>query len=211
MDAKLYTRPTRPPLLLGAALSAETAFWLGRWADGLITVAGSRDTMRHVIDAFREGGGEGKPVSLQVALSFARTDREAEQVAYDQWRQCVLSTGELADLATPQDFDRACATADRSAVLSRVRASADIERHLAWLYDDLTLGFERIYLHNVAPAEQERFIAACGERLLPALRGRRAPLWRAGVTTRPWRRTVSSSTRIPVRGGRRDRGLPSRR
>jgi hypothetical protein len=31
------------------------------------------------------------------------------------------------------------------------------------------MGFDRIYLHNVARDHQERFIAACGERLLPAL------------------------------------------
>jgi alkanesulfonate monooxygenase SsuD/methylene tetrahydromethanopterin reductase-like flavin-dependent oxidoreductase (luciferase family) len=31
-EAKLYTRSARPPTLLGAALSVETAEWVGSWA-----------------------------------------------------------------------------------------------------------------------------------------------------------------------------------
>jgi len=52
-------------------------------------------------------------------------------------------------------------------VLSKVRASADLNRHADWLHEDCALGFERIFLHNVAREHQERFIDACGTRLLP--------------------------------------------
>lgn len=38
-EAKLYTRPETPPLLIGAAVSAKTAEWVGSWADGLITTS----------------------------------------------------------------------------------------------------------------------------------------------------------------------------
>lgn len=168
--ARLYSRPERPPLLLGAALTPETAKRVGQWGDGLITVAGSRDSMRAVVDAFREGGGASKPMFLQVTLSFAPTDDEAVDAAYDQWRHCAVSATQLADIATPADFDRASHGADPSSVLEKVRASADIEQHLAWLHEDASLGFDRIYLHNVARAHQELFIDACGTRLLPAMK-----------------------------------------
>ena len=36
-EARLEECPEHPPLLLGAAVSAETAEWVGSWADGLIT------------------------------------------------------------------------------------------------------------------------------------------------------------------------------
>jgi coenzyme F420-dependent glucose-6-phosphate dehydrogenase len=118
---------------------------------------------------FREGGGEGKPMFLQVALSFARTDEEAVCAAYDQWNHCVLRSDQLADLRTPAAFARACNQARLADVLSRVRASADVNRHVDWLHEDSELGFERIFIHNVAREHQERFIDACGTRLLPAL------------------------------------------
>lgn len=167
--ARLYSKPARPPLLLGAALTPDTARRASKWADGLITVAGPRDTMREVLDAFREGGGEEKPVMLQVTLSFAPTDEEAVNAAYDQWRHCAVSTSQLADLATPADFDRASHKARISSVLEKVRSSSDVEQHLAWLQEDATLGYSGIYLHNVARTYQPQFIEACGTRLIPAM------------------------------------------
>ena len=165
VNARLYDRPERPPLLAGAALTADTARWLGGWADALITAAGPRDSMRAVVDAFREGGGESKPVFLQVAVSFAPTDGEAAAAAYDQWRFCALTTEQLADLSTPAEFDAATANVTVPDVVSKVRVSADIERHAAWLHEDAEMGFERIYLHNVAREYQEHFIDACAARL----------------------------------------------
>ena len=58
----------------GGALSTETAEWMGGWADGLITIVAEREAMRRIVDAFRRGGGEGKPVYLQAQLAFAKTD-----------------------------------------------------------------------------------------------------------------------------------------
>src|SRR4051794_11216954 len=50
--AKLYSRPEQPPLLFGAALTAETAEWVGSWADGLIPVGGEPDQLRPLVEAF---------------------------------------------------------------------------------------------------------------------------------------------------------------
>lgn len=166
--ARVCVVPARPPLLVAAALSPETARWAASWADAMVTVAAPRDDMRAVVDAFREGGG-GKPMFLQVALSYATTDDEAEAAAFDEWRHSALTRDELSDLPTPADFDRATARLAPADVAARLRVSSDIERHAAWLHEDAALGFDRIYLHNVARGHQERFIAACGERLLPEL------------------------------------------
>jgi probable non-F420 flavinoid oxidoreductase len=167
-EARLYDRPTKPPLLLGAALSAETARWVGQWADGLATVAGPRDEMRAVIDAFRETGGS-KPMFLQVALSFAPTDEEAREAAVEQWRQVVVSGDKLADLASPAQFERESAHATPETVGEHVRISADVQRHLGWLREDADMGFERIYVHNVARDHLERFVDVWAEYVLPEL------------------------------------------
>jgi probable non-F420 flavinoid oxidoreductase len=170
-SARLFTRPAEPPLLIGAALTPETARWMGGWVDGLITVAGPRDSMRQVIDAFREGGGGEKPLWLQVALAYARTEEHATRAAHDQWRHCVVPLQQLSDLTTPQEFDAACEAAHPENVAEKVRASADISRHVEWLQQDLALGYDRVFLHNVVREEQERFIDACAEHLLPQVSG----------------------------------------
>jgi hypothetical protein len=50
-----------------------------------------------------------------------------------------------------------------------MRVSADPEQHLAWLADDVEMGFEEINLHCVHREQQERFIEVFGERVLPRL------------------------------------------
>jgi probable non-F420 flavinoid oxidoreductase len=168
-EARLYSRPATPPLVFGAALTAETARELASWADGLITVAGPRETMQEIVDAWRDGGGAGKPMYLQVALAYGRTDEESRCAAVREWPQCALSSQQLADLARPHDFDVAVTDVDADVVLARVRASSDIRRQIAWLQEDLAMGFARVYLHNVVRDDMERFIDACGEYVLAAV------------------------------------------
>jgi G6PDH family F420-dependent oxidoreductase len=167
---RLYSRPAAAPPIFAAALSVDTARWAGEWADGLITIAGPADSMRRIVEAFREGGGAGKPLLLQVALSWAPTQDEAAHAAYDQWRQCTLPADVISDLEQPEDFDRHTEHTKMSDVIARIRTSCDVEQHLAWLHEDAQLGFDRIYLHNVARMHQERFIEACATRLLPQFR-----------------------------------------
>ena len=47
------------PKLIGAAVSVETAGWVGGWADGLATIAQPADHLRQMIDAYRSAGGAG--------------------------------------------------------------------------------------------------------------------------------------------------------
>jgi coenzyme F420-dependent glucose-6-phosphate dehydrogenase len=170
--ARLYSRPSRPPLLLGAALSAETARWLGGWADGMITVAGPPEDVRARIDAFFEGGGVDKPVFLQVVLAYGKTHEDSLRAACDQWRQCVLPPSLLADLPTVLAFDDATANATAADVQRAIRVSADINEQIDWLHRDASLGVARLYLHNVVRG-QDRFLDACGEHLIPALKSAR--------------------------------------
>jgi probable non-F420 flavinoid oxidoreductase len=97
-EAKLYTRPARPPQIIGAAITPETADWLGSWADGLITISHPYDKLRQVVEAFRRGGGQDKPMYLKVQLSYAGDHETALQGAYDQWRTNIFASPVLAQL-----------------------------------------------------------------------------------------------------------------
>ena len=154
--ARLYSGPERPPLLLGAALTPETARWVASWADGLITAVGPRDQTRAVVDAFRDVAGGSKPMFLQSVVSYAPTDAEAREAALDQWTHCGLQPSELADLHSPAAFDRACDRVHPEQVLATVRASADMARHVEWLRQDVALGFEASSPQTLARAHQWR-------------------------------------------------------
>lgn len=167
-DAMLYTRPTVKPLLFGAAVTSETAEWVGGWADGLLTISQPNETLQKVVEAFRRGGGEGKPMYLKVQLSYAQTEAAARQGAHEQWRSNIFPNSVLTELRTPEQFDAAGQFVDLSAVDKMVRISADLRQHLSWLRQDIALGFEQIFLHNVN-LDQQRFIENFGRSILPEL------------------------------------------
>jgi probable non-F420 flavinoid oxidoreductase len=166
--ACLWTRPAEPPSLVGAAVSAETARWCGGWADGLVTINQPRETLERLIAAFREGGGEGRPIYLQVHLSWADTEEEALRIAHDQWRTNVFSPPLCWDLETVEQFDLAAAHVRPEDVRRCVLVSADLARHTAWLREHAELGFEQIHLHHVGQ-DLGPFIDAFGDRVLPEL------------------------------------------
>jgi coenzyme F420-dependent glucose-6-phosphate dehydrogenase len=168
-DARLYSLPAEPPRVVGAALTEATARWAGAWADGLVTVAGEREDMRKIVHAFREGGGEGKPIFLQAQLSYSPTREKALEAAWDQWRFSIFPSPILALLHTPAEFDQATEHVRREDIARKMRISDDPEEHLEWLLQDAELGFAEINLHNVDRSQQERFIDTFGERVLPEL------------------------------------------
>jgi alkanesulfonate monooxygenase SsuD/methylene tetrahydromethanopterin reductase-like flavin-dependent oxidoreductase (luciferase family) len=155
--------------MLGAALTPASAELVGRWADGLLTVAHKPQQLRLVMDAFKRGGGEGKPVYVQVALSWARSDAEALRIAHEQWR-FLTPGGEISqELRSPDDFDAAARFVTPEHMHENVLVSSDLNRHAAWLAEYAELGVECAFLHHVG-LNQRSFIDAFATRVIPQLR-----------------------------------------
>jgi len=164
--ARLWSLPAEAPPLYGAAVSEETARTVGGWADGLITVRRPVEELRPVLDAFREGAGDGKPVAVQVHVSWADDDDTALAIAHDQWRSGVLGTDLAWDLELPAQFDAATAHVRPEDVEGSVLVSSDTGRHVKWLRELIDLGVDEITIHHVGQ-EQDRFIETFGEHVLP--------------------------------------------
>lgn len=168
--AKLWTLPPQPVPLYGASLCEATARWCGRWADGLITVDLPPEQLRRVIGAFREGGGEGRPVAVQAKVAWADTEDAALQAAHEQWRTNVFDSVLMADLETVEQFETAARHVRPEDVRSSVFVSADLGRHVENLRSILDCGVDALYLHHV-PKPQEAFIDAFAADVLPELEG----------------------------------------
>ncbi len=166
--ARLYTRPTIPPLLIGAAITPETAEWVGGWADGLITTSRPPEALQEVVDAFRRGGGAGKPMYLKVDVSYAADEAEALRGAWEQWRYNAFPSSVNTGIRLPELFDAASRYIRPEDMRESVRISSDAEQHIAWLREDARLGFERLFIHNVNTG-QKAFIEFYGSEVLPAL------------------------------------------
>lgn len=166
--ATVYTRPDTPPDLIGAAVSEATAAWCAEWADGLITVNAPAETLRRMIGAYRDAGGRGD-LALQVHVSWAPDQDEAEAIAHEQWRSNVFPPPACWDIDSAAVFDAASADVPLERVQQVVNVSADLGAHAATLAGYAELGFDKIFLHHVGQ-EQDAFIDAFGDKVLPQLR-----------------------------------------
>lgn len=169
-EARLFTRPAQPPELIGAALTPETAEWVGGWADGLITVGMEQEALRELIDAFRRGGGEGKPVKAQVGVSWAATHEAALQSAHEEWGAQIFPSHVLADVRTPRAFSAIRQQLAPETAAQSVFVSADLEGHAEHLRAYIDAGISELYIFNVNRSQPE-FIDAFGADVLPLLRG----------------------------------------
>jgi coenzyme F420-dependent glucose-6-phosphate dehydrogenase len=167
-EAKLYTRPEETPRVIAAALTPETAQWAGGWADGLITVSKPREQLQSMVDAWRRGGGNGKPMHLQVKLSYADSDAAALEGAFNEWRFSILDSSAETELRSPEAHEAASAFVKPEDMRQFVRVSPRLEDHRRWLQEDLDMGFEELYLHNVN-RQQRQFIDDFGKAVLPEL------------------------------------------
>lgn len=167
-EAKLSTLPAKPIAILGAAISVETAAWVASWADGLITISRPYEELKELVTAFKQNGGEGKPMFLKVQLSYASSNELAIVNAFEQWRNNLLDPHLLSDVATVEEFDALGSSITIQDVLDKVRVSSNWQDQLQWLMQDASLGFEHIVLHNVN-IYQQAFIRDFGKYVIPAL------------------------------------------
>jgi probable non-F420 flavinoid oxidoreductase len=168
-EAKLWSLPPQPPALFGAALTAKTAAWLGSWADGLITIRKPKDELMEMVAAFRNNGGAGKPMALQLQLSWAATRDEARQIAWQQWRNAAATPDKLADLRRPEDFDKVTDDVTPEQMEDVMPLITQADELLAVIEEYRPCGFGELYIHNVS-RDQEGFIQFMAREVLPALR-----------------------------------------
>jgi coenzyme F420-dependent glucose-6-phosphate dehydrogenase len=167
-DARLYTLPTSMPQVIGAAITEATAEWVGGWADGMITTSRPPKELARMIEAFRRGGGEGKPVYLKVQLSYDETMSQALEGAHAQWKNNIFPSSLLGDIRNPEGFDAAGAMVKPEDMHTGVRISDSLNQHIDWLSADIEAGVTHLLLHNVN-LNQQLFIEHFGTEVIPKL------------------------------------------
>lgn len=165
--ARLWDRPEQPPPLIGPVVTVTSAARVAGWADGLVTINQSHERLRQIIDAYRDAGGQG-PVILQIHLCWAPTQREAEAIAFEQWRSNVFAPPVLWDTDSTEAFDALGEHVGMDSVHEAVRVSASLDQHVQWLGEYAELGFDDLYLHHVG-REQAPYLDVFGGQVLPQL------------------------------------------
>ena len=166
--ARLWEVPETQPRLIGPAVSVASAARVAAWADGLVTINQPMDVLRDLVAAYRDAGGQG-PAAIQVHLSWAPTQEEAEAIAFDQWRTNVFTEPVNWDTETAEAFDAMGEHVGMDAVRGAVEVSHDLGWHRERIAELAAVGFDDVYLHFVGQ-DQRAFIDTFGADVLPALR-----------------------------------------
>jgi coenzyme F420-dependent glucose-6-phosphate dehydrogenase len=177
-DARLHTLADRRPPIWISAFGPRAARVAGRWGDGLWTLPDPESTPA-VIDAYREGrreaGREGDgEIVFQALFSWAPDDGAALEAAR-KWKGAQPPDHYTDDWHDPASmYEHGEATMSDAEFRENAIVAADPDVHVERLRALQELGASVIVLQNNSGADPYGAIRVYGERVLPALRGRRA-------------------------------------
>ena len=181
-NATIYDRPETPvPIYIGAAGPAATRL-AGRIADGFITTSGKARELytETLLPALAEGLEKaGRPADavdtlIEVKVSFDHDRRRAmEDTRF--WGALALTPEEKTGVEDPVQMQRLAGALPTERTASRFIVSDDPDEHIERILQYVDMGFRHLVFHGPGD-DQERFLRAYGEEILPRLRARLATI-----------------------------------
>jgi G6PDH family F420-dependent oxidoreductase len=169
-NARLYTLPDVPPPVYVSGFGPTSAALAGRVGDGFVSTKPDAE----LIKAFRENGGEGKPMQAGYKVCWSADKAAAVTIAHSLWPNEGLP-GELAQvLSSPVHFEQASALVTEDMVAESITCGDDIEAHVEAFRPFAEAGFDDIHISQVGAARSatnaEGFFQFYAEKVLPRLR-----------------------------------------
>ncbi len=170
-NARLYDAPEAAIPILVSGFGPQATELAARIGDGYCTVSPEASMVR----AFRERGGEGKPVCGGAKVCFGPDEAAARRTAHRLWPNDGLP-GELAQiLPTPAHFEQASELVTEDMVAEAIPCGPDLERHAEAIERYEQAGFDELYIQQVG-GDHEQFFEAFGREILPRFGDRDAAL-----------------------------------
>ncbi len=177
-NATIYDRPAAPVPLYVAASGPTAARLAGRVGDGFICTSGKArelyaETLLPNVESGLQEAGRG-PGSIERMIEMKVSfDADGERALADtrNWAALALSPEEKTGVEDPVEMEKLAAAMPIERAASRWIVSSDADEHAERIAPYLELGFSHLVFH--APgADQERFLRAYAEHVLPKLRRR---------------------------------------
>lgn len=179
VNATVYDRPATPVPIYIAAGGPVMARYAGRVGDGFICTSGKGMELyrQKLLPAVDEGlavsGRDHSSIDrmIEIKLSF---DLDAERALQDTrfWAPLALSAEQKAGLDDPTEIERAADELPIEQVASRWIVTSDPDVAVQQLRPYINAGFTHLVFHGPGH-DQQRFLSAFGEHVLPRLRALR--------------------------------------
>ncbi|MGL6279108.1 MAG: LLM class flavin-dependent oxidoreductase, partial [Gaiella sp.] len=171
-DARLYTVPQEPPLVAVAAGGPEAGELAGLLGDALVVTSPDEE----VVGAFRDAGGEGKPIFGQLTVCFAKDEDDAAQTALEWWPNGGLRGTLSQELPLPSHFEAASPMVTLDAMREAVVCGPDPERHAEAIEAYAKGGVDHVYVHQVGP-DQRGMLSFYERSVVPLLEIEEGAAW----------------------------------
>ena len=163
-NARVYDLPEPRSPIHVAASGPKSAEMAGRIGDGLISVGPNKE----VVQAFREAGGEGKPVYGQLTLCWASSTDEAVKTAHRVWPNAAIKGEASQELPAPAHFEQLAESVTPEMMAEALPCGPDPEPIIKLFRQYEEAGFDHVYLHQVGP-DQQGFFQFFQKELQPIL------------------------------------------
>jgi coenzyme F420-dependent glucose-6-phosphate dehydrogenase len=166
-EAQVFSLPEQPPPIMLAAAKKGAAALAARRAEGFISTAPNKS----LVDAFKDHGGEGKPVFGQVTISWASSEEEGKRIAREIWPNALVSGEVSTELRLPRQFEQVTEDMSQEMITTSggITCGPDTQKHLDAVRKYAEAGFDHIYIHQIGPNQRD-FIRFAQSELLPELR-----------------------------------------
>jgi G6PDH family F420-dependent oxidoreductase len=165
-NARIYTRPDRPPRVFVSAFGDKSFDLAVRIGDGFITTQPDAEK----VAAWRVKAGRDKPAQGGYKVCVAPTEDEGVAIAHRLWANAGLP-GELSQvLPSPKHFEQASELVTEEMTRESTVCGADVDAHVGALAPYAEAGFDDVYIANMGPHYRDFFTLYGGE-VLPRLRG----------------------------------------
>jgi G6PDH family F420-dependent oxidoreductase len=158
-EARLYTLPENLPPIYLAADGPQAADLAAAHADGMIGTSPDKK----LLSGFRKSAKR-KPTYGQVTVCYARSVKEAQQLAHTWWPQTALKGNLSWEVKVPSLFESACKTLTPKEVTADIPCGPDARPFVEAIQKYADAGYEYVYLHQIGP-DQSGFIEFFEEKI----------------------------------------------
>jgi coenzyme F420-dependent glucose-6-phosphate dehydrogenase len=162
--ARLFTIPEISPPIAVAASAPASARLAGRAGDALISTAPTPER----VEAFRDAGGEDRPVYGQLTVCWGPDEAKTRDEALEWWPNTSVPGEVGVELAEPQHFEEVAELITAEQVGEKVVCGPDPNAIVERIGAFAEAGLDHVFLHQVGP-RQEEFLAFAKDQLLPAI------------------------------------------
>ena len=162
-NARIYSLPDEPPLVLMSGFGPESTELAARIADGYVNTSPESDLLQR----YRDAGGSGSAIAA-VKVCWGTDEGACRRLAHDRWKSAGLPGQLSQELALPAHFEAGAQLVTEDEVARSITCGPDPAVHAEAIRAYAEAGYDEVFIAQVGD-DQEGFLDFFAKELRPLL------------------------------------------